>query len=69
LIIFDCRQSGAKDGANGARKARRLKVGLILVGTLLTLISLTTLIISIYFLVIRSNTTITTGKNKVLLTK
>jgi hypothetical protein len=68
LIIFDCRQSNAKDAGDNGR-TKYLKVGLILAGILLILISLTGLIISIYLLIIINTSKTTTGKNKILLFK
>ncbi len=67
LIIFDCRPSNAKDADDNGR-ASCLKAGLILAGILVTCISLTGVIISIYLLTM-INTSTTTGKNKVLLFK
>jgi hypothetical protein len=68
LIIFDCRQSNAKD-ADDSGRASCLKAGLILAGILVSFISLTGVIISIYLLTMINTSTTTTGKNKILLFK
>jgi hypothetical protein len=70
-IIFDCRNSNANDkDADDNHRRRCLQAWLIFAGTLYTFISLAAMIISIYLLIIMSNTSTTTkGKNKVLFLK